>query len=70
MKVSKTYEVWTGGDMVVDYVGRDYAMKTAREEMERELKEHPEDPADVVVDEIIRYSLETMEDVDELEEAL
>lgn len=70
MKISKTYEVWTGGDMVVDYVGRDYAMKTAREEMERELKEHPEDPADVVVDEIIHYSLETMEDVDELEEAL
>lgn len=70
MKVSKTYEVWTGGDMVVDYVGRDYAMKTAREEMERELKEHPEDPADVVVDEIIHYSLSTMEDVDELEEAL
>lgn len=70
MKISKTYEVWTGGDMVVDYVGRDYAMKTAREEMERELKEHPEDPADVVVDEIIHYSLDTMEDVDELEEAL
>lgn len=70
MKISKTYEVWTGGDMVVDYVGRDYAMKTAREEMERELKEHPEDPADVVVDEIIHYSLETMEDVDELGGAL
>ena len=70
MKISKTYEVWTGGDMVVDYVGREYAMKTAREEVERELKEHPEDPVDVVVDEIIHYSLETMEDVDELEEAL
>lgn len=70
MKISKTYEVWTGGDMVVDYVGRDYAMKTAREEMERELKEHPEDPADVVVDEIIHYSLETMEDVNKLEETL
>ena len=70
MKISKTYEVWTGGDMVVDYVGRDYALKTAREEMERELREHPEDPADVVVDEIIHYSLTTMEDVDELEETL
>lgn len=70
MKISKTYEVWTGGDMVVDYVGRDYALKTAREEMERELREHPEDPADVVVDEIIHYSLTTMEEVEELEEAL
>ena len=70
MKITRTYEVWTGDNMVVDYVGKDYAMETAREEMERELKEHPEDPADVVVDERIHYSLETMEDVDELEETL
>ena len=70
MKITRTYEVWTGDDMVVDYVCKDYAMETAREEMERELKEHPEDPADVVVDERIHYSLETMEDVDELEETL
>ena len=70
MKITRTYEVWTGDNMVVDYVGKDYAMETAREEMERELKEHPEDPVDVVVDETIHYSLETMEDVDELEETL
>ena len=70
MKITRTYEVWTGDNMVVDYVGKDYAMETAREEMERELKEHPEDQADVVVDETIHYSLETMEDVDELEETL
>ena len=70
MKITRTYEVWTGDNMVVDYVGKDYAMETAREEMERELKEHPEDPANVVVDETIHYSLETMEDVDELEETL
>lgn len=70
MKTTRSYEVWTGGDMVVDFVGKDYAVKVAREEMERELKEHPNDPADVVVDEIIHYSLETMKDVEELEEAL
>ena len=70
MKITRTYEVWTGSTMVVDYVGRDYAMKIAREEMERELKERPDNPAEVVVDETIHYSLETMEDVNKLEETL
>lgn len=71
MKITRSYEVWTGGDMVEDFISnRDYAIELARKEVERELKEYPGETPDVVVDEIVHYTLTTTEEVDELEDAL
>lgn len=69
MKVSKVYEVWTGGDMVEDFIyDRDAAIRLAREEV-REQAKHP-DPAEVIVDEIIHYELLNDNDVNELDETI
>lgn len=71
MKITRSYEVWTGGDMVEDFIGnKDYAIKLARKEFKRQKEEYPDEPADVVVDEIIHYTIDEAEHLDELEEAL
>lgn len=65
MKVSRVYEVWVGGDMVEDHIqSLDQAIALARIELATQLKEHPEDPADVVLDEHTYVEIEDDEDLD------
>jgi len=62
MKISRTYEVWTGGDMVEDFISdKDYAIKLATKEL------NENEGVEVVVDEIIHYKLENLKDIEELE---
>jgi len=69
MKITRTYEVWTGGDMVEDFISsRDYAVKLAQEEVKRLKDEYGENTdIDVVVDEIVHYIIESDEDLEQLE---
>ena len=61
MKISRTYEVWTGGDMVEDLISnRGVAINLAI----RELTEN--EGVEVVVDEVIHYKLENLKDIEEL----
>ena len=61
MKISRTYEVWTGGDMVEDFISnRGVAINLAI----RELTEN--EGVEVVVDEVIHYKLENLKDIEEL----
>lgn len=70
MKITRTYEVWTGGDMVEDYINdKDYAIKLARQEIKNELKQN-DGQVDVVVDEIIHYILTEEDDIEQLEKEL
>lgn len=64
MKVSKVYELWVGGDMVDDQLTLEQVLVMAREEFAREQKEHPTDPADVVIDEHSYITIEDDEDLD------
>lgn len=64
MKITRVYEVWVGGDMVDDQMTLDEALATARHEFKQERKDHPNDPADVVIDE---HAYITIEDEDELD---
>ena len=64
MKVSRTYEVWVGGDMIEDQLTLDEARELATKEFEREQKEHPDDPVDVVVDEHTYVEIEHVDDLD------
>lgn len=66
MKVTKVYEVWVGGDMIGDDMTLDQARLEATKQFKLELKEHPDDPADVVVDEHSYIEIESLEDLDKL----
>lgn len=67
MKVSRVYEVWVGGDMIDDQLTLQEALDMARDEFKREQKEHPEDPADVVLDEHSYVEIEDEEDLDTID---
>lgn len=64
MKVTRVYEVWVGGDMVDDNLDLHQALALARDEFKEQRKLHPEDPADVVIDE---HTYAEIEDEDELD---
>jgi hypothetical protein len=65
MKISRTYEVWTGGDMVEDFIdNRDYAIKLAIKEL------NENEGVEVVVDEIVHYKLDNIKDIEELEKEI
>lgn len=65
MKITRTYEVWTGGDMVEDFINdKNYAIQLAKEQ----LAEYPN--TDVVVDEIIHYIIFKENDIKQLEKEL
>lgn len=69
MKITRTYEVWTGGDMVEDFISSaDYAKKLARAEVARMKQDYGDNTEiDVVVDEIIHYIVESEEELEDLE---
>ena len=69
MKVSKVYELWVGGDMIDDQLNLEQVLTMAREEFAREKKEHPNDPADVVIDEHSYITIEDDEDLDTVDYA-
>lgn len=60
MKISKTYEVWHGGDMIDDMLDIKTALKIAKEEL---LKP---DHADIVIDQIIHWEVENIEDIESI----
>lgn len=64
MKITRTYEVWTGGDLVDDWLTRDEAITIAR----KELKDA--NGVDVVVDEIIHYEMHNNEDLEQLKKEI
>ena len=64
MKVSRVYEVWVGGDLIEDNLTLEQARATAKHELEQELREHPDDPADVVIDEHAYVTIEHVDDLD------
>ncbi len=64
MKVTRTYEVWVGGDMVDDQLKLDEALALAREQYAKELKDYPDEPADVVIDEHTYIEIEHVDDLD------
>lgn len=64
MKVSKVYEVWVGGDMIDDNMTLEQAKLEAANQFKLELEEHPDDPADVVVDEHSYFEIESLEDLE------
>lgn len=64
MKVSRVYELWVGDDLVDDQLTLDEVLALARKEREQELKDHPNDPASIVIDEHAYVTIETDEDLD------
>lgn len=61
MKTSTYYEVWAGDDLVDDSLSFDQAVLLARESLTKE----PD--VEVVVDEVIHYTLKNLDDLSELE---
>ncbi len=64
MKISKVYEVWVGGDMIDDQLTLEEALTIARQEFTEQRAEHPNDPADVVIDEHSYIEIENIEELD------
>jgi hypothetical protein len=63
MKITKRYEVWVGGDLIDDILDRDEAVDEARQQFEKY-----GDEAEIVIDEIIHYHIETLNDLKEIPE--
>lgn len=64
MKVSRTYEVWVGDDLVDDQLSLEQALALAREQYAKEHRDYPENPASVVIDEHSYITIESDEDLD------
>lgn len=69
MKVTRSYEVWVGGDMAGDMLTRQEAIDLAKKELKDIANEKPNYDIDVVVDEIIHYEIDE-NDVETLEALL
>ena len=63
MKIEKSYEVWVGGDLVEDYLDYNTAIAIVKDQLK-----HKENGVDIVLDEIIHYTINDYDDIAKLGE--